>query len=181
MVTLSLIAAVGLRAVITGDRVVANERDRSLAFQAAESAGREAIEVIKNPNRLIATHADYHPYLDALPLGGNANHWRTTSSLTVTDCTIVIPLTDAATKRYNWTTEYESAKPYCSTATKGAYGNKDKPRYFVELMPGAVATGGQTECWYRVTSRATGGTSDADVILQVMVSNTITGSPGDCK
>lgn len=175
MVTLSLIAAIGMRGVITGDKAVANERDRALSFQAAESAGREAIAAIKDPARTA-------PYPATLPLGGNAEHWRTTSGLTAaTDCKDPIPLTDAGVKRYKWDKNKDAANPYCSIEASSKFGNAVKPRYVIELMPGINISATQADCWYRVTSRATGGTQEADVILQVMVSNTISGDKINCK
>ena len=188
MVTLSLLTAIGLRGVITGERAVANERDRALAFQAAESASREAIADILRVNlpagstnpapRPSATDIPYSP---TLPLGGNAEHWRTTSGLTVaTDCKDAIQLTEAATTRYKWDKNRDAANLNCSVEASSTYGNAVKPRYFIELMPGVAITGTQSECWYRVTSRATGGSQDADVILQVMVSNVINGLPSAC-
>lgn len=174
MVTLSLIAAIGMRGVITGDKAVANERDRALSFQAAESAAREAIAAIKDSARTVA-------YPVTLPLGGNAEHWRTTSGITAAaDCKDPIPLTDAGVKRYKWDKNKDAANPNCSIEASSKFNNAVKPRYVIELMPGVAISATQTDCWYRVTSRATGGTQEADVILQVMVSNTITGVPSAC-
>jgi type IV pilus assembly protein PilX len=182
MVTLSLIVAVAMRSVITGDRAVANERDRALSFQAAESAGREAIAEIKDPNRIIVGNASFKAYPPALPLGGNADHWRTTSGIAAAaDCKNPIPLTDAGVKRYKWDKAYTASDLNCSTVAKTTYDNGANPRYVVELMPGINISGTQAECWYRVTTRATGGTQEADVILQIMVSNIITGQIADCK
>jgi type IV pilus assembly protein PilX len=179
MVTLSLVAAVGMRGVITGDKAVANERDRALSFQAAESASREGIADILKINAAVNPRTTTYP--PTLPLGGNAEHWRTTSNLTEADCKDPIPLTDAATKRYKWDKNKDAANPNCSVEATSTFGNAVKPRYFIELMPGVAISATQADCWYRVTSRATGGTQEADVILQVMVSNTINGVPGDCK
>ena len=179
MVTLSLLTAIGLRGVITGERAVANERDRALAFQAAESASREAIDDILRVNNTVNPRTTSYP--PTLPLGGNAEHWRTTSGLTVAvDCKDPIPLTLAATTRYKWDKDKDAANPNCSVKASSKFGNAAEPRYFIELMPGVAITGTQAECWYRVTTRATGGTQDADVILQVMVSNIINGLPSAC-
>lgn len=147
IVSLSLIAAVGMRNVSTGEKVVANERDRALAFQGAESAGREAVEKIS------AGTATVKPQLAR---GGNADFWRTTSSLNPdTTCTF----TDA-TKRFDWVS--------CATSASTDYGNKLNPSYFIEQMPNVVVSASVTEKWYRITSRAAGGSKDADVVLQIM-------------
>jgi type IV pilus assembly protein PilX len=175
IVTLSLIAAVSMRGVITGDRVVANERDRAIAFQGAESTIREAVTLIAAGDTTKWSLAGLKP--GGLPLAGNAEHWRTTSSLTAaTDCT-PIPITDAATKRFNWT---DAAG--CSKKSAVKYDNLEEPRYVIELTSkvgvGTALPYTKFECWYRVTGRASGGTGEADVILQAMFS--VEQPPGKC-
>lgn len=170
IVTLSLIAAVGMRGVITGDRVVANERDRALAFQAAESAIREAVDKITTGD--ISNYKITGSKPGGLPLAGNIEHWRTTSAKTVASgC--VVPIADAASKRFNWNDNT------CSTKA-AKYQNGEEPRYVIELTSkvpvGVTLPPTKYECWYRVTSRATGGTKEADVILQAMFSQEISTS-----
>ena len=161
IVTLSLIAAVGMRGVITGERVVANERDRAIAFQGAESAGRVAIQLINTQSK-----SNFHAR-PTFPLGGNIEHWRTTSSLDATKCNVA--LSEASTHRYDWSTNWSAANPECSTKTPEKYANKEEPRYVIEAMPSFKnSLTNKRECWYRVTSRASGPTGEADVILQVM-------------
>jgi type IV pilus assembly protein PilX len=170
MVTLSLIAAVGMRGVITGERVVANERDRAIAFQGAESAGREAI-------RLIATKdSSNFSARPMFPLGGNIQHWQTTSALDASSCSLT--LADAGVKRYDWASDRSPAKLDCSTKTAEKLGNLSEPRYVIEFIS-EVTAATKDECWYRVTSRATGPSGEADVILQVMFAVEIPKSPTD--
>ena len=184
IVTLSLVAAVGMRSVISSERVVANELDKTLAFQAAESAGREGVAKIVSvyesggtfPASTLAT-----PH----PLGGNAIFWRTSSELSESSGCIA---SNDETKRFNWPTcSEEAASAYVKqtqdTPANNAsiYGNAVKPRYVIEKLAGTLSpTTGKADCWYRVTSRATGGSASADVILQVMFSQTITGLPSAC-
>jgi type IV pilus assembly protein PilX len=175
IVTLSLIAAVAMRGVITGDRVVANERDRAIAFQGAESTIREAVTLIAAGDITKWSASGLKP--GGLPLAGNAEHWRTTSSLTAaSDCT-PIPVTDAAITRFNWT---EAAG--CSKKSTVKYDNLEEPRYVIEFTSkvnvGTATPPTKIECWYRVTSRASGGTGEADVILQAMFS--VEQPPGKC-
>jgi type IV pilus assembly protein PilX len=155
IVSLSLIAAVGMRNVGTGERVVANERDRALSFQGAESAGREAVAKITDGSVTAMTTG---LYTAPLPRGGNAEFWRTTSSLAVDACAS----TDA-TKRFDWTN--------CAAQASNTYGNSVAPLYVVETLPPVVISPTITEQWYRVTSRASGGSNQADVILQLMFKN----------
>lgn len=156
LVSLSLIGAVALRNVIGGERVVANERDRSLSFQGAESAGREAITLIQQVKAGSATTPTTGYYTTPLLQGGNAEFWRTTSSLPVDT---VCASTDT-TKRFNWSS--------CSAAVGNDYGNSTSPRYVIERLPDVVKSATVTETWYRVTTRASGGSNDADVVLQIL-------------
>lgn len=163
IVTLSLIAAVGMRGVMTAERVVANERDRALAFQAAESTIREAVTLISAPTPTYKS-------VGILPLGGNMEHWRTTSSLTAATTCDPVPLAESATTRFNWTMSGTN----CSISSTSKYNNAVEPKYIIENMPtipvGVSAAPTNKDCWYRITARATGGTQEADVILQAMFS-----------
>lgn len=174
IVTLSLISAVAMRGVITGERVVANERDRAIAFQGAESAGRVAIELLSTKNK-----SNFHAR-PIFPLGGNIEHWRTTSALNSSKCAIV--LAEASTHRYDWSSDWSVAKPNCSVKTDEKYGNKDEPRYVIEFASELPNTPiiNRYQCWYRVTSRASGLTGEADVILQVMFSIEGPGAAPEC-
>jgi type IV pilus assembly protein PilX len=154
MVGLSLLAAVGMRQVMTGERINANSRDRVLAFQAAESAGREAIAKVKAG--LVAGASGY--YTTPFAGGGNAAYWQTTSSLPENSaCTY-----DSA-KRFNWGA--------CAAAVTASskYSNGDAPQYVIEKMPNVTTTATPEE-WFRITTRASGATKSADVILQLMYS-----------
>lgn len=156
IVSLSLIAAVAMRNVSSGERTVANERDRSLSFQGAESAGREAITLIQQIKAGAATTPTQGYYGAPLPQGGNAEFWRTTSSLPVDSSACAS--TDT-TKRFDWNN--------CSITAANSYGNANAPRYVIERLPDVVKSASVTETWYRVTTRASGGSNEADVILQI--------------
>lgn len=174
MVTLSLVAAVGMRSVMVGERTVANELDRNLAFQVAESAGREAVALIT-----AGTHATLSQgyYLNPSMYGGNIQFWQTTSSLpeaTVCDA--------PAGQRFKWSIATgtvctaAATQTFLPAAAPGvtSYPNTAVPRYVIERMPAqANSDPTRTDCWYRITSRATGGSGQADVILQLMFANTI--------
>lgn len=174
MVTLSLIAAVGMRSVMVGERTVANELDRNLAFQVAESAGREAVARIT-----AGTHATLAQgyYLNPSMYGGNIQFWQTTSSLPeATVCNA------PAGQRFKWSIatgticSAPATQTFLPAAAPGvtSYPNTFVPRYVIERMPAqASASTGNTDCWYRITSRSTGGSGQADVILQLMFSTTI--------
>lgn len=175
MVTLSLVAAVGMRSVMVGERTVANELDRNLAFQVAESAGRDAIARITDGTYKTELPQGY--YLNPSMYGGNIQFWQTTSSLpeaTVCDA--------PAGQRFKWSITTgvictaAARQTFLPPAAPGvtSYPNTDVPRYVIERMPAqANADPTRTDCWYRVTSRATGGSGQADVILQLMFANTI--------
>lgn len=179
MVTLSLIAAVGMRGVISGERVVANQFDKASAFQAAESAGREGVAAVDAayPGGIFPASTIAYPSPTANPktghpLGGNAQFWRTTSDLPkAASC---IP-SNSTTARFDWDN--------CAEQASTTYDNAEKPRYVIEKLPGVISTvtAGNADCWYRITSHATGKSKEADVILQVMYSKEITGAPTACK
>jgi type IV pilus assembly protein PilX len=171
MVTLSLVAAVGMRSVMVGERTVANELDRNLAFQVAESAGRDAVARITD-----GSHATLPQgyYLNPSMYGGNIQFWQTTSSLpeaTVCDA--------PAGQRFKWSIATGTVctaaarQTFLPAAAPGvtSYPNTAVPRYVIERMPSQFNIDANfTDCWYRITSRATGGTGQADVILQLMFS-----------
>jgi type IV pilus assembly protein PilX len=174
MTVLSTVAAVSMRGVLTGERAVANELDRNLAFQVAESAGREAVALITT-GKHVALKEGY--YMAPSQFGGNTGFWQTSSSLpeaTVCDA--------PAGQRFKWSI---ASGVICSAAAsqtflpnddKGnpIYANIAVPRYVIERLPAQPSeVTGQTDCWYRITTRATGGSNQADVILQLMFSNTI--------
>jgi Tfp pilus assembly protein PilX len=155
IVSLSLIAAVAMRNVNTGERVVANERDRAIAFQGAESAGRDAIALVSaGGGALTALVPGY--YATPIARGGNAEFWRTTSSMAAdSSCTFA-----DTTKRFDWAS--------CAATSSANYGNKQAPQYVIEKHPDVVVSATVTEHWYRITTRAAGGSNEADVILQIM-------------
>ena len=153
VMALSLTVAVGMRHVFIGERSAAHERDRSLAFQAAESAGREAIARIST-----GPMPSLHP---RFARGANADFWRTTSDLVPAgDCAVADPA-----QRFNWDLAG------CAASASSAYGNHKAPQFIVEKMP-TVDNGSEWECWYRITTRAAGGSNEADVILQIMTFTT---------
>ena len=168
IVSLSLIAAVAMRNVGTGERIVANDRDRTLAFQGAESAGREAVALIDSVKAGTATFPSIGGYYAAaMPQGGNADFWRTTSAKLPDSATC--NSADIATRFY-WNENNASGGQVCFITSGRSYGNLLSPRYVIERLPDIVRSASVTEQWYRVTSRASGGTNDADVILQIQYS-----------
>ena len=183
IVTLSLVSAVGMRSVISGERVVANERDKSLAFQAAESAAREGAAIVSNSYTSGSTGTKFSSSgvvtiaRPGHPLGGNAEFWRTTSSLTrITSC--AMPSSNT-TERMDW----DLAN--CSNTAASNYENSAAPKFVIEKLVGVQADGHtptapKTDCWYRITSRAVGKSGTADIILQLMFAQTTSGLPSTC-
>jgi type IV pilus assembly protein PilX len=184
IITLSLVSAVAMRGVITGERVVANERDKALAFQAAESAAREGAAIVSNSYDSASTGTKLNSAgvvtiaSPGHPLGGNADFWRTTSSLTpITSCTMT---SSDTSQRMDWNLAG------CFNKATGKYENLAEPKFVIEKMLGVPAADStpsvpKTDCWYRITSRAVGGSGTADIILQLMFAQTIAGSPTACK
>lgn len=186
IITLSLVSAISMTGITSGERVIANELDKTLAFQAAESAAREAAAAIEasTPSTLknIVHYGtgETSPYNKGTlsaphPLGGNAEFWRTTSALpVVADCSVT---TAANTKRFDWSLNNGAARACYTLASSkylknSQYANAELPRYVIEMLPKVAGTT-EDECWFRITARATGGSSQADVILQLNMFKTI--------
>jgi type IV pilus assembly protein PilX len=147
---LLLLTLLGVSAVQTTtmeERMAGNSRDREFSFQAAEAALR-AGERLLAPVTLPAFNGTngYHPE----PVPGSTPLWQT-------------PVT--------WGAASTDAIDY--SYGSGIDGLSAQPQFYLEEMPAATEPGGSLEAgvplassYFRVTSRAVGGSSVAVVILQ---------------
>ena len=63
----------------------------------------------------------------------------------------------------------------CSAAVATKYANNaNKAQYVIELLKQDASSGANTVWSYRVTSRSTGGSGNADVVLQTIYVRTTT-------
>jgi type IV pilus assembly protein PilX len=146
IMTLTGIAAIQVATM--EERMSGNLRDRNLAFQAAESALR----------------AGEGALLAALPPATSSP----TAAFGCTGAYTCSPATDLSASSSVWSGA--SAVTYTGTLSNlGA-----APKYIIELLTpvpqtngvvlGSSVTGGQ--CFYRVTARGVGGSTNATVVLQ---------------
>jgi type IV pilus assembly protein PilX len=153
LIILLLLTIIGLSAMQTTsleEKMAGNLRDKSLAFQMAESALRAA-EV-------------------SLPIVSSAfTNTGTGGSLGsgfYTD-TPAIPLTDIDIS----VDSFWMNNPVATSAITGLGNGIHSPDYIIQQLPlifplGPVIPGGKTYQPYKITVRATGGTTNAVVILQ---------------
>ncbi len=156
LVMLTVISIIGFRNTTLSERMTGNAVDRNVSFQSAESAGKEGIAVIEAGS---LSGAGY--YATPLPNGGNTNYWTQGAGPASSTCTTeaVFSLTICA----------------ASVATKYA-NNAQNAQYVIELLSQVTTGTGPvtTVSNYRVTSRSTGGSGQADVVLQSIYSKTTT-------
>ena len=156
LMALSLLAASSLRSNITAERIVANERDKLLAFEGAESALNAAITRILQG---ALTNMPKAYYSSPLPGGASIRFWRTASDIsTISNCTVSLPYVDA--ERFDWVN--------CSRITANKYENLEYPQYVIENFPQPSTNNDVKRYFYRITARATGGSGKSEVILQQM-------------
>lgn len=159
LVMLTLIGIIGFRNTTMSERMTGNSVDRNTSFQSAENAGKEAFGVIEAGtfNPTTAGH-----YGSALSNGGESDFWvhgaGTALSTPATECLTSTP--------FRWIS--------CSVAIGTKYvNNAAKAQYVIELIA-QTSSGGSTVFDYRITSRSTGGSGNAEVILQSFYSRKTT-------
>ncbi|HHC73782.1 MAG TPA: pilus assembly protein PilZ [Thiothrix sp.] len=139
--------------IILDEKVIANQKDRSLAFQAAESAIREA------ENWLVDQATEPEPMTN-----GASNVW-------VTDA----PSANNEWWMYNDNTWWKSSASQAMAAQSDLPGIEasNKPRYIIEhyaYVQDTLVSGQQRDelgrDFYRITARGYGGTETARVTLQ---------------
>lgn len=158
LVMLMSISMIGFRNTTMSERMTGNVLDRSVSFQSAESAGKEALQVIENGAFSAATLGHYAtPFSE----GDNANFWTQGAGATVSAGAC------AATTPFSWTS--------CAASTAGDpyANNSENAKYVIELVSTAVGPT-TTELTYRVTSRSIGGSGNAESVVQVLYMRTTT-------
>ena len=157
MLILLVLTLIGVTAMGTSaleEKMAGNSRDQNLAFQASEAALRDAEGFITN----LATTANFNGTLGLYPIGANPNI-----------------LLDAT-----WLTarSYPQAPGGSALPNAAAGGVNSPPRFIVEMISSVGTTtitigggyggggGGTVLTTFRVTTRGTGGTDNASVLLQ---------------
>ena len=148
LVVMTLVGLSGLRNVTLEERMTANTFDRSISFQAAEAALREAEALVQAQNTLPAMQ----------PAAGTACNAGT-----------AVCGAPAPPELERW---LDNATPWANAATLNNGGITITPQYMIEFLgntftcfPGAV--GSPTNCSrYRITARSNAGADRSVVILQ---------------
>ena len=160
LLLLTVISTIGFRNTTMSERMTGNSVDRNVAFQSAESAGKEALALISGGLFVAGSQGQYGA---PIAQGGTTTFWTQGDGAEATNCTTDTPFRWLATG---------GVKCAASVATK--YANNDRnAQYVIELLS-QVASGGSTTSTFRVTSRSTGGSGNADVVLQTIFVRTTT-------
>jgi type IV pilus assembly protein PilX len=158
LVMLIVISTVGYRNTTLAQRMTVNATDRNVSLQAAESAGREAIELViaaKTNAAMFDAITATNPggkagQFEALAKGGDASFWTQGEGATSTTC-----LTDTV---FSWKS--------CAATVSSKYDkNKENAQYVIERITPSTSTVPS----YRITTRSTGGSGNAEVVLQVLI------------
>ncbi len=159
LLMLTVIGTIGFRNTTLSERMTGNSLDRNVALQSAESAGKEALTVIDGGLFNVATLGHYG---SPIAQGGTTNYWTKGDGVTVgsaVNCPTTVP--------FSWQS--------CSAAVATKYANNaNKAQYVIELLKQDASSGVNTVWSYRVTSRSTGGSGNADVVLQTIYVRTTT-------
>ncbi|MDP1739879.1 PilX N-terminal domain-containing pilus assembly protein [Polaromonas sp.] len=157
LVMLISISMIGFRNTTLSGRMTGNVLDRNVSFQSAESAGKEALQVIEGGGFLTTTVGHYDPPFSE---GDNGSFWTQGAGATVAASAC------ATTTPFSWTSCAASvATPYAN--------NSESAKYVIELVS-TVAGATTTARTYRVTARSVGGSGAAESIVQVMYVQTTT-------
>lgn len=151
LVMLIVISLIGFRNTTLSERMTGNAVDRNVSFQSAENAGKEGIAAIEAGS---LSGTGY--YATPLSNGGNTSFWTQGTGVAVSCIDDLF---------FSWATS-------CSADVAEKYANNaQKAQYVIELLS-SVTSNGRTVSTYRVTSRSTGGSGQAEVVLQSIYSRT---------
>lgn len=147
LLVMTLLGIAGMQTTILEEKMAGNFKDRNMSFQAGEAALRAAESI------LITT-----PILPSFT-GGTLGYYQPTSSGAPRWDSSVVDWSDTASDVIAYTGTLENI----ATA----------PAYIIEELPPVAEGGGSLEAgvslenrYYRITTRSTGGTNTAVVILQ---------------
>lgn len=150
LMMLTVVGTIGFRNTTMTERMTGNTVDRNVSFQSAESAGKEALSLV-----VVGTASAIPKGYFALPIAGGATNdfWTQgdgASGVLAAACPTTLP--------FSWQS--------CSAPVTDKYANNaNKAQYVIELLKTEIVAP-QTIRTYRITSRSTGGSGNADVVLQ---------------
>lgn len=156
LLLLTILSIVGFRNTTMSERITGNLADRNISFQSAESIGKEVLTVIttnatSGSNSLSGTGY----YATAISQGGTSSFWTQGDGATVSNTANC-----ATTTPFSWKS--------CSASVANKYANNaSNGQYVIELLKADNSSGTAVVNTYRVTTRSTGGSGNADVVLQL--------------
>jgi len=161
LLMITVISTIGFRNTTLSERMTGNTVDRNVSFQSAESAGKEALTVIESNLFSPTATVGHYGTSTYMTQGGSTDFWTKGDGATVAtpsaaNCFTVTP--------FSWKS--------CSAPVAARYANNAATAtYVIELLT-TVPSGTTTLSTYRVTSRSTGGSGNADVVIQTLYART---------
>lgn len=147
LLLMTLVAITSMQTSVLEEKMAGNFKDRNMSLQAAESALRSAEKYLSDTPMLPGFN------------GGTVGHYQPTSS--------------GEARWHDSVTDWSDAVNDVITYPNSLAGIATMPFYIIEEMPPVNESGGSLEAsvsltssYYRVTTRATGGTDTAVVMLQ---------------
>lgn len=166
LLMLTVIGLIGFRNTTLSERMTGNAVDRNASFQSSESAGKEALQAIESGSFNAGVTTGH--YGAGFANGGGTVFWTQWDG-TTTACTPAVATFSWANCSASVTSKYATGDPVNNVQIK------DKAQYAIELLAtDTTSTAGSTIYTYRVTSRSTGGSGDAEVVLQTIYTRTTT-------
>ena len=156
---LMVLTVIGFRNTTLSERMTGNAFDRNTSFQSAENAAKEAEDALKNlnPDRSPDESPDESIkgyYKKPLPGGGDTDFWTQGEGVTIARSAC------ETTKPFHWKSCSDSVKDeYKFETNDNEAKNKQKAQYVIEKLVNST---------YRVTTRSTGGSGEAEVVLQMI-------------
>ena len=175
LLMLTVIGTIGFRNTTLTERMTGNTVDRSVSFQSAESAGREAITAIE-AGTVSTIGVGYYAFdagtnAPALVRGGTTNFWNQGEGTVVSSPSEISCKTAAnlsSTAQFSWKSCAKAVgTKYTVTNGNASVPISDFAQYVVEDI-GTIVNGSASTTTYRVTSRSTGGSGVAEVVLQTV-------------
>ncbi|HHW75840.1 MAG TPA: hypothetical protein GX399_02210 [Xanthomonadaceae bacterium] len=142
LVIMTVLSTSAMQSTVLQERMAGNDRDRNLAFQAAEAALRDAEQYIQSN---VAPFAPFRP----TSFNGESGLYDSKSS-------------PGSFSHYNDLSDSTKTRAFGAAALSGVAA---QPRYLIELLA-ASCTGTNDSALFRITARAWGANSNTIVTLQ---------------
>lgn len=149
LAVLMVLTVIGFRNTTLSERMTGNAFDRNTSFQSAENAAREAEDALKTLDPDVSSTGYYK---EPLPGGGDTYFWTQGAGAAIAYSACI------ATKPFSWTS--------CSNSVEDEYKFETNENDAQNAQPAQYVIERLEKSTYRVTTRSTGGSGDAEVVLQ---------------